>query len=552
MIGQLDGTDDTALDEIVNSEKEDDNKNKGTQINIINTNARSLCPKIDSLIDCFEEMDGTLAVITETWLSDGPSLSEDIRDLANGAGLGMVCLNRPPNGRGISHGGVAVVHNQSACTLAKLEMPNPGNFEVLTTISNITGHARKLLTVACYLPPNYNIQRGREALEHIENIIIDLKRKYKDPFIIVAGDFNQWKIDEALQDFPDLREEQVGPTRKDRTIDRIFTNFGRSIVESGTVPPLEPEPGYQGAKSDHRIAFAKAFLPRNRTFEWISYQYRYYSPEAVDEFGRWLAGKDWVDVATAPGSNSKANIYQAEITDALEGIFPLITVRKKSTDCPWVNNRIRRLIAKRKGVYRREGRSGKWRRLKKLSEELIRTRRATYLDSQKCSLLVDDARRNFFRNVKAFKSKERPRPFDPMDLFPGKSEAEVAAELAAYFNRISSEFHPLEPGDIPRTHERGLPTLHPYQVEGRIHAFKKPKSMVKGDIFPGLMDRYATLLAIPLTHIYNEITVTQIWPTIWKQEFVTVIPKCRSPTGLGDLRNISCTMLASKIYENLS
>ena len=137
-----------------------------------------------------------------------------------------------------------------------------------------------------------------------------------------------------------------------------------------------------------------------------------------------------------------------------------------------------------------------------------------------------------------------------MDLFPGKSEGEVAKELAGYFNRISSEFQPLEPRDIPRTYARSLPVLHPYQVEGRIKAFKKPKSMVRGDIFPALMDKFATLLAVPLTEIFNEITRTSVWPATWKQEFVTVIPKCRNPSGIGDLRNISCTMLPSKIYES--
>ena len=101
----------------------------------------------------------------------------------------------------------------------------------------------------------------------------------------------------------------------------------------------------------------------------------------------------------------------------MESFFPLITVRKKSTDCPWINHRIRKLIRRRKGVYRREGRSAKWRRLKKLTERLIHDRRLVYLDSQKECLLVEDATRNFFRNVKAFKTKDRPKAFDPMSLF---------------------------------------------------------------------------------------------------------------------------------------
>ena len=136
------------------------------------------------------------------------------------------------------------------------------------------------------------------------------------------------------------------------------------------MPPLEPEPGHQGSTSDHRVAFLRAQLPKNRTFEWVTYQYRYFNGEAVDNFGRWLAGRDWADVVQLQGSNMKANLYQEAVTVAMEVFFPLITVWKKSTDCPWINNRIRKLIKRRKGIYRREGRSLKWRRLKKITDEL--------------------------------------------------------------------------------------------------------------------------------------------------------------------------------------
>ena len=51
---------------------------------------------------------------------------------------------------------------------------------------------------------------------------------------------------------------------------------------------------------------------------------------------------------------------------------------------------------------------------------------------------------------------------------------------------------------IPITKNRTLTHLVPYQVAGRIRAFKKPKSMVQGDIFPALFIRFGDLLAIPL------------------------------------------------------
>ena len=135
-------------------------------------------------------------------------------------------------------------------------------------------------------------------------------------------------------------------------------------------------------------------------------------------------------------------------------------------------------------------------------------------------------------------------------MFPGLPNKEVAEKLAAHFNAISDEFSPLEASQIPVTKGRALPMLAPHKVAGRIRAFKKLKSMVKGDIFPQLVTKFGDLLAIPLSDIFNSITVTRVWPFIWKQEFVTVIPKKTIPETINDLRNISCTMLPSKLYES--
>ena len=63
---------------------------------------------------------------------------------------------------------------------------------------------------------------------------------------------------------------------------------------------------------------------------------------------------------------------------------------------------------------------------------------------------------------------------------PGSSDSKVAEELAAYFNAVSSEFDPLEPDQIPTTHDVTLPVLEVWQVAGRLKHFKKPKSMVDG------------------------------------------------------------------------
>ena len=64
------------------------------------------------------------------------------------------------------------------------------------------------------------------------------------------------------------------------------------------------------------------------------------------------------------------------------------------------------------------------------------------------------------------------------------------------------------------------------------------------------MTELADILALPLTDIYNTISSTFVWPAIWKIEIITVIPKCNNPEKSDQLRNISCTLLVSKIFES--
>ena len=127
-------------------------------------------------------------------------------------------------------------------------------------------------------------------------------------------------------------------------------------------------------KSDHLVAYASAEILRTIPFKWLTYSYRYYTEESALKFGGWLARMDWCDLYCAEGSNRKAEIYQAEVVGAMEACFPLIQMRRKSSDPPWINWKIRKKLKQRSGVYVREGRSPKWRRLKRITDKLIEKR----------------------------------------------------------------------------------------------------------------------------------------------------------------------------------
>ena len=71
-----------------------------------------------------------------------------------------------------------------------------------------------------------------------------------------------------------------------------------------------------------------------------------------------------------------------------------------------------------------------------------------------------------------------------------------------------------------------------------------------GTFFPSLITLFADFFAVPLTDIFNTVSLSFIWPSLWKKEPVTVIPKTSFPWSFADLRNISCTLLVSKVYES--
>ena len=182
--------------------------------------------------------------------------------------------------------------------------------------------------------------------------------------------------------------------------------------------------------------------------------------------------------------------------------------------------------------------------------KLVRKRAKNYWKHQKCTMLQPAAMRAFFKNATAYGSKEKPPAFNVTSLFESHlSETQVSERLADHFNGISSEFHGLDPADIPNMYSSPLPAITQEQLVSRLRGFRNPKSMVKYDIFPSLVNEAAPFLAPPLCHICITMIATNTWPMKWKEEFVTPIPKV--PKGINNLRNISCTAFFGNVFESV-
>ena len=501
---------------------------------------------MESLADCMSEIEADVAVVTETWLQDS-AVEGTVIDLAGEHGLDSFFLNRSEvaaNGR--KYGGVAVFGRKSSTKFTRIEIKNPDSFEVLCVAGKVNKMKEKVVVIAVYIPPNYTRVKADQCLDYISDVVSEVKRLYDSSIVTVAGDWNQWDVSKVLDDHPDFSEVLHGPTRSDRKIDKFLVNFQRLIVQADVLPPLDDG---AGRVSDHQIPFFKTKF-RVATERKVTYKYRHYTEEGARKFQDWISMHQFDSVYAANDVNSQLELFLDAVHSKMDLFFPEKTTIRRERDPPWINAHVRALIRKRRRVYHREGRSDIWKSLMKKVRNLVRKRAGRYWQHQKKTLLGSDAARTFFKNVKMYNCKERPPQFDVRSLFSNLDDQAISEKLADHFNGISMEFDGLDPTAMPSTYSAPVQILTAWEVEQRLRSFRKPKSMVKHDIFPSLVNAAAPFLAGPLTHIYNTISATSTWPLLWKQEFVTPIPKKPMPTGLNDLRNISCTALFSKVYES--
>ena len=174
------------------------------------TNARSLGPKIGSLIDYFEELDISFALITETWLVKGRDLERNVEDLELGENIAIINKNRH-NRKG---GGVAILYRKDRCKLGEYNIIGNG-WEIVAAVGKLNRDSRKLLVITAYFPPKMDAEQLAGALKAIEDTVRRVKMENEDPYIIIGGDMNRHNLKPAVLPFPDICLLYTSPSPRD-------------------------------------------------------------------------------------------------------------------------------------------------------------------------------------------------------------------------------------------------------------------------------------------------------------------------------------------------
>lgn len=523
-------------DERNNESSNDEDEETGKKLNFASTNARSIAPKIVSMIECFRELDLTFFSVTETWLKGDPQTRKEIEDLKNAERISILTKNRQRRGGGVM---LAFDQNKADFKLVKL---NNNKYELICCEGNIDGISQDVIVLTAYLPPKMTTSTLEDFCTCVSENLDEILVRLPNPLVILTGDFNKKDVSSAINDFPEIKCLRTGATRNGAQLDLVYTNFDSKVRESRVLPPLESNDGE--SSSDHSIVYVTSNFPKVHRFKKRTITFRPYTRRGEELFGRMLASTDW---SFLHDCHDRAAALGKRLDEFTSIAFPQKTRVIKSTDKPWITKEIKQLARRKRREYKRKRRSERWEILEQRLTSKLETARLEFFDRIKKKVVESNNTRAYFRAVKQLTEGDCSNDGWSIDrMFPGKSEQEIAEHVADFFNSISQEYTPLAEVE-PVDSSCFCPEF--YKIAERLRAIKKPNSHVPGDINKRLVSKFSDALAIPLWIVFDRAFRESTWPTPWKTETVTVIPKTSSPKSLSELRNLSCTPLFSKVME---
>ena len=517
--------------EILNTDNE-----KYIPFKLITANARSLPSKITSLIDCFAELELYAAALTETWITDKKEHRKDLEDILARGSIGFILKNRGSRG-----GGVAIAYDTRKILLTEHKMSG-NKYEMVCGIGKIRATNQVAVVVSLYIPPRQKSDTTKKMIECLADNLSVIISRHENPLIFVAGDTNNRDIGSTLSDLPNMRELTSAGTRKGARLDIACTNFDAGTL---TIPPLEEE---NGTRSDHDILLIESKILRQKFCVKYVINKRRMRQEDIEKFNGLMITTNWEVIRTGDPSSSTDRL-QSLLSAYTESCFPRRKITIKSVDKPWMTERIRRETRRKRLIYRREGRSDRWWRQENKTGELIRARKINFADGVKTSVKEAGNMRAYYQAIKKLQVADGPSSpaWSIQQMFPGRSNDEIAELGANFFNAISQEFTPLPAPDPPAVPREAIPA---YRISARLKSFRKTKGQVIGDIDSSLINHLSDIISLPLQIIFSEVYSTNKWPKIWKTETVHLIPKSPSPSSLSELRNLSCTPMFSKVLES--
>ena len=469
-------------------------------------------------------------------------LQSRLDDLEGEHGIRVVHKSRDGRLRRTA-GGVAVAFRTGACNLRKRELKSiKQGQEILCVTGKVGKVPRKVAVFVVYVPPDMRAQGFRELCDTLVLELAAVKVALGNPIIYVTGDFTLWDVGPAVMLSAGLTQVVTAPTRGMNTLDLIYTNAKDECKEVLVLPPLDTS---TGIRTDHRCVHIRSEFPPLRNFTWVAKLRRSRNRAAEEAFAADLEGWDWSKLSEADSVDGMALELEKAIAELTDRHFPMVRVRRRSNEDPWITRHIRRLWKKKIRIYKKFGKSQSWWETDRRLQEEIAQAKEAFVER-----LLEDGNngRPFYAATRKLAAASSAQPWRVNDLFVGMGPEEVCREVLDFFGKIARTEDDTGLPELPRV-RGGLGVFTVERTTKLLKASKKKDSRVEGDPLPHLVRSFPASFARPVADIFNRIDETGRWPARWKTEHLTIIPKNPNPVDLSECRNISSTSIFSKILE---
>ncbi|MEW8185640.1 MAG: reverse transcriptase family protein [Candidatus Thiodiazotropha endolucinida] len=505
-------------------------------------------PKID-LIRC-ESAAYDVMIFTESWLN---------HTIPNGR-ISIEHFHEPlrydRNER--TGGGVAVYIRDSISFKRRSDLEIP-NLEAVWV--EISLRCKTILIGGFYRPPN-------SPVEYFNRIIESLDRACNTNIndMVILGDFNynmqcvnNNKIYELMQQY-NLKQLIQEPTHftesSESLIDLILVRNVNNVITSGVYDTfLESQVRYH-CPVICILKFNKC-LPK-------SYKRRVWNYDKADFnlFRNLLSNVDWNCIIDENDIDKSVEKFTSVLIQTAEKSIPNKIATIRPNEYPWINGLIRKLIRKRKRLYRRAKRTNVqqvWQNFRKTRNTVIneiRKSKAEYFS--KLSDQLNEEKINpklFWKISKQLLNLDLSTSSIPPLNVNGdilESDLDKATALNSFFATqstlddsnaslpaVGNTDHPLL-DSITITNQEVLDVLTTLNVS---------KSCGPDSINPRLLKEGAQYLQIPLTYIFNASLSHCRFPNAWKKANVTPIHKKNEKTLPNNYRPISLLSIIGKAME---
>ena len=381
----------------------------------------------------------------------------------------------------------------------------------ITNKSN--SHDQLIFINASYHRPGTS---GSELSHYLTSTSEKIEEEFPNALIVIGGDFNRMKIEFGEYGLTTLESP---PTRLEARLDLILTNMPDKFDSISTFKPK--------IESDHLGLIAR---PKNKLkpVRWLQ-EFRLFSFAGHRRFNALIADCDFNEVYNNPNVNEAACSLETKIKKCFEKAYPVKRVMMSSKDPKWITPKIKWLINK-KNKARKEGRTEK----SGLYDERIRCSKINslkQLGSKQWWRKIDSLTHRKEANMNILEHYFMPEQLN-IELAKRSSSKQLEAPSPPCFN-VNNE---------------NPPTLSMNEVANIIRRCKQTSCGPSGIPY-FIFRQYWDVLTPLYHHVWNNSLKVGIFPNVYKAADLIPIPKAANSKSYDDIRGISVTPIAARLFE---